>query len=83
MEKYLVADMYETGSMAIDWTKIPEKFLSSISKNLYNISSVTREGDVVERTVVFILPVKEFSSNVETVEFDDIVLGRELEIFDE
>jgi hypothetical protein len=83
MNRYLVSDLYEDSSMAIDWTMIPEDFLSEVSKDLYNVSSVTPMGDVVERTVVFIKPVDEFPEDVVITEFCNIILGREQEIFDD
>lgn len=83
MNRYLVSDLYEDSSMAIDWTMIPEDFLLEVSKDLYNVSSVTPMGDVVERTVVFIKPVDEFPEDVVITEFCNIILGREQEIFDD
>lgn len=84
MNKYLVSDIYDEDSIAIDWSKIPEDFLDKVSKDLYNISSVTNKGDIAERTVIFIKPVDEFPyDDIETVEFCDIILGIEPEFIDE
>lgn len=81
MNKYLVSNVKDKESIAIDWTKIPEEFLSKISKDLSNIYSIDSEGRLVEKTVVYIKPTSRFPrKNVESVEFCGILLGKRLNV---
>lgn len=77
-EKYLVSEMFDDETMAIDWKYVPESFLPKISKNLYNVSAVREDGTIVERTVIFIKPVDVFVRDVDLTEFAGILLGKEI-----
>lgn len=76
--KYVVTEPYDERSMELDWTFIPESFLEIISKNLFNIKSISSTGDIKDKTVVFIRPVEDFSGNVDTIELEDMIIGKEL-----
>lgn len=76
--KYVITEPYNDKSIELDWTFIPEAFLEIITKDLYNIKSISSDGDIREKTVVFIRPVDNFSGNVDTVELSDIIIGKEI-----
>lgn len=81
IKKYLISELYATDSFPVDWSIIPDEFLDKISRNLYNVSALTKDGDIIERTVVFLKPVRKFPGNVDTVELDNgsVMIGKELE----
>lgn len=77
VKKYLISSLYAPESYPVDWSVIPDSFLGLISRNLYNVSAVNKDGNIVERTVVFLHPVEEFPENVNFVELDngEVVIG--------
>lgn len=82
IKRYVISEMYAEDSFPVDWTIFPDNFLNSISRNLHNVSAVNSEGEIIERTVVFLKPIKKFSGNVNTVELDNgsIIIGKENDI---
>lgn len=76
--KYLLTEPYDKRSTELDWTFIPEAFLEIISKDLYNVKSISSNGDIKDKTVIFIRPVDDFNGNVDTIELDDMIIGKEL-----
>lgn len=68
IKKFLVTKSYAPESLAIDWSILPDSFLDHISRRLYNISAVSENGDIIERTVIFIRPVDFFTDDTSTVE---------------
>ena len=81
VERYVVTGMYDPDSFSVDWDIIPDEFLNYISRNLYNVPALTSSGDIIEKTVVFLRPVEEFSRNAKTIDivFEDgsIIIGKE------
>lgn len=82
--KYLISEMYAPGSFPIDWSVIPDMFLEKVSRNLYNVSAVTSEGDIIERTVIFLTPVEKFEGDTDVTEIytgedEKVVIGKIVE----
>ena len=76
--KYVIVDSYSENSSVLDWSFIPETFLELISKDLCNVPAISLTGDIKEKTVIFLKPVDKFSGNVNTIELEDIIIGKEL-----
>ena len=80
-KKFIVTDSYDylDKIVAIDWNKFPESLVDNLSgKYLYNVLSLTSDGKIEEKTVIYIKPVKKFKKGVKEFEMnDDIIIGVE------
>lgn len=76
-KKYLVSFRYDSpASIAVDWNKIPTEIFEKIpGVYIYNVPAVTSEGDIIEKTVIYLNPVSKFESGVDINELDDIIIG--------
>ena len=77
-KKYVIIDLYERGdsTVALDWNKLPESLIDKLpGRLLYNIPSITKEGEIVEKTVVLLNPRRAFKKSMEIFELDEIVIG--------
>lgn len=77
-KKYVIIDLYERGdsTVALDWNKLPEVLIDKLpGRLLYNIPSVTSDGEVVEKTVVLLNPRRVFKKSMEVFELDEIAIG--------
>lgn len=77
-KKYVIIDLYEKGdnTVSLDWNKLPESLIDKLpGRLLYNIPSVTKDGEIVEKTVVLLNPRRTFKKSMEIFELDEIVIG--------
>lgn len=75
----LVEELYDPdNSIAIDWTDLNEDVFSEIpSDMLYNISAVDKEGNLIERTIVYLCPTDKFKKSDKKYDNGDIIIGIE------
>ena len=77
-KKFIVTDIYDylDKIVAIDWNKFPESLVDSLpGKYLYNVLSLTTEGQIEEKTVIYIKPVRKFKKGIKEFEINDIIIG--------
>ena len=76
-EKYVVAgDKGDLNAEPIDWSVLPENFIDSLpGKYLYNVLACDTEGELVEKTVVYIKKVSKFPRGTVKYDLSDIVIG--------
>lgn len=78
-QKYIIVDDESSESFPIDWTKLPEDIIDDIpGKCLYNVLSCKSDGSIIERTVIFLRPVRKFSRGTKKYDLGDIVIGYDI-----
>lgn len=75
---FLVVDEYydPESTIIMDWTDIKEEVFSNIpSELLYNVSAIDSVGKLVERTIIYLVPVSNIRKPHKKFENGDIIIG--------
>lgn len=71
-----LTDEYDLDAITLDWSELEEEVLDKIpAELLINRPAVEDDGTLVERTVIYICPVKKLDKNWEKLENNGIIIG--------
>lgn len=74
--KLMVTDDYSDNAIPVDWNKLPEALIEDMpGKYLTNVLSVLDNGDIIEKTVVLVEPVKKFREGILMYEDEYLKIG--------
>lgn len=74
-QKYKIINQYSEDysfdAVPLNWDYIPEEISEKIPGEYYsNVYAATESGEIIEKTVVFLDPVKSFAEKSETFELE-------------
>jgi hypothetical protein len=74
-EKFSIVDCEIDESLPLEWTKIPEEYISKIpGRYLHNILYASEDGELIESTVIFIEPISKLTKGSTRIELDKIIV---------
>lgn len=76
---YLTTAPYMDGVIPVEWGKLGDEIIDSIpGKYLFNVLSSNLEGDIIEKTFIYLDPTSKFSKDTVKIDMGDIVIGYDL-----
>lgn len=74
--KYLVVMEDTSNSIPVEWTKLSVEVFDNLStSHIYNRDFLNDTGDIIQKTVIYLKPVKKFNKNVIEFEEEDCIIG--------
>ena len=76
-KKYQICFRGEEGYLPVDWDKLPDEIFDNIlPEYIYNVLSLSDEGNLNIKSVVYFRPVKRFEKHIIPIQADgDIIFG--------
>ena len=76
-KKFMVTNDYSSSSVIpVDWNMLPESLIQDVSREyLINTLGVLESGELIDKTVLLLEPVRKFGKNVKLYEDDNLQIG--------
>lgn len=67
--KYIITtESYLSDAIPVEWRKFPDELIDNLpGKYLFNVFSCNTEGEIIEKTVIYLQPTSRFSKDITKV----------------